>query len=119
MGVMCNNSFVIQIKTEGYTLTNEDIEKMLKKRFGRNTSFNVKEYVSPLPKMRVYPEKEKVYYNNCEHYNYLLGIDCYAGPAEYKDSWDRQYRITVDPSIKNKNNDCKDFESKHKKGKRR
>ena len=71
MGVMCNNSFVIQIKTEGYTLTNEDIEKMLKKRFGRNASFNVKEYIPPSPKIQNSRKKSKrvIIKPKCEPYH--------------------------------------------------
>ena len=53
MGVMCNNNFVISVKTEGYALKKEDIEKMMKKRFGRHANFSVKEYVPPAPKMKV------------------------------------------------------------------
>ena len=137
MGVMCNNSFVIYIKTEGHSLDVEDIEKALKKKFGRYTPINVKEYIPPTPSMKI-PElkkkagdwsvvikpsgkkkketKEKVYCSNCKHYNDVLGVDCLADPdkSEYEDNWYKRERVIVNPSIKNKNNNCKDFESKHK-----
>lgn len=154
MVAVCNNSFIIEVKTEGFALSNEDIGKMIKKRFGRNTSFRVSEYVPPPPKIKVYPEKkagdwsrtiktrskmivdpklpktpplktvpkfldkpkkEKVYCKDCLCYNDALGQDCLSDPDnyKYKDTWYMRERVTVDPEVKNRNNDCKDFIDKN------
>ncbi len=58
MGVMCNNSFLVQIKTEGYELTKEQIAKILDKRLKQHNSIYVIEYVPPPPKMKVFPERK-------------------------------------------------------------
>ena len=47
MGVVTNNSFLVQIKTEDGYLTAEGLEKILKKKFRLARGIQVKEYYPP------------------------------------------------------------------------